>query len=205
MQSTRNGLITLPTEDNIRETMGEAMDTNGDAPYVRLVSLLAEYDSLLEQLQSSMSDGFHNLSRANYFNKDSLRGSYGVDYWDESYIGELTVEITGSTRPEVDIIRKKPILKTDDDGDDGSLEEKPDATDSTIKKRKGKNKEEKQRSTQKKKNTVYRDPITMFGGGLMIPSSLRQCQSNFKGCIPLFTQLINCKIRLNELLEEIKD
>ncbi|CAI6473423.1 AKR_HP2_G0023590.mRNA.1.CDS.1 [Saccharomyces cerevisiae] len=81
--------------------MAQKHDTT-DEQYLRLIELLSNYDSTLEQLQKGFQDGYIQLSRSNYYNKDSLRGNYGEDYWDETYIGQLmaTVEekLQGSCR-----------------------------------------------------------------------------------------------------------
>lgn len=83
------------------------MDTT-DEQYLRLIELLSNYDSTLEQLQKGFQDGYIQLSRSNYYNKDSLRGNYGEDYWDETYIGQLmaTVEEKNS-KVVVEIVKRK--------------------------------------------------------------------------------------------------
>ncbi|CAI4511439.1 CFS_G0024130.mRNA.1.CDS.1 [Saccharomyces cerevisiae] len=87
--------------------MAQNMDTT-DEQYLRLIELLSNYDSTLEQLQKGFQDGYIQLSRSNYYNKDSLRGNYGEDYWDETYIGQLmaTVEEKNS-KVVVEIVKRK--------------------------------------------------------------------------------------------------
>ncbi|CCD24486.1 Vma22p NDAI_0D01720 [Naumovozyma dairenensis CBS 421] len=192
---------------------GNDVNGDGDDPYIHLLNLLSRYDQLLEQLSNSISTGFHNLSRANYHNKDSLNGRYGKDYWDESYVGEITVEIT-QPPPEqqslqqgiVHIVRKK--LHTDEKADI-IVEETDDDDDDTkdkLKNRKEKTnkREEKKDNDDTKKKDVSYDPILMFGGALSIPSSLRQCQTNFKGCIPLFSDLISCRMKIDRLVTKLE-
>lgn len=149
--------------------------------HLELLRLLARYDALLEQLQKTMSEGFGQLSRANYHNKDSLRGRYGSDYWDKSYDGHLRVELNGN---ELHIKRqdeKKPVPK----------EEPQD--EKCLRRRGG----EKSKSTT---NSQKKDPIAMFGGALSTPISLRQSQSHFKGSIPLMAELINCRRRIEVIV-----
>lgn len=45
----------------------------------------------------------------------------------------------------------------------------------------------------------------MFGGVLSVPSSLRQSQTSFKGCIPLIAQLINYKNEILTLVETLSE
>lgn len=172
--------------------MSEAMNDE----YLNLVELLFKYDELLEQLQTCMSEGYTNLGRANYHNKDSLRGRYGRDYWDELYIGELIV--TYSKEDSQYTISKK--VPEDDDAHE--VTDKDNSNDSKIRNRNKVNENKK----EKEKKIVNKNPISMFGGVLSIPSSLRQCQTNFKGCVPLFSELINCQNdikKLSSILEHI--
>ncbi|EDO14918.1 hypothetical protein Kpol_1005p5 [Vanderwaltozyma polyspora DSM 70294] len=167
-----------------------------DESSLEVLELLSKYNGLLEQLQKGFGEGFSNLGRANYHNKDALRGRYGRDYWDETYEGELEVHISADSKT-VEITKKIIMEEETEESDD---EEK----DSKLKNRskvKGKQSEEK---TKKKNVKVSPDPIFMFGGRLSIPSSLRQCQSNFKSCIPLFQELINCQRELIEIIEKNK-
>lgn len=150
-----------------------------DKEVLELLRLLSEYDSLLEQLSKAMGDGFANISRANYYNKDTLRGKYGKDYWDEAYEGQVEAICSGDS---VDIVKKqnREARKADND-------------EKKVRNRKKKNNEvsDKIIDGDEVRDRKY-DPILMFGG-LSIPSSLYQAQSNFKGCLPLFIQLIKCK------------
>lgn len=154
------------------------------------LKLLAEYDSLLEQLAKTMGDGFANISRANYHNKDTLRGKYGKDYWDDAYEGQLEAVCDGD---DIDIVKKqiKEVSKTESD-------------EKKVRNRKNKTTEvnDKTIDGDDVRNRDY-DPILMFGG-LSTPSSLRQAQSNFKGCLPLFVQLIKCKQDLIKLTNNDK-
>ena len=69
------------------------MTASADDEYVQLLAELSQYNMLLEQLQSTLAEGFINLGRANFHNKDSLRGRYGADYYDESFTGLFTAAI----------------------------------------------------------------------------------------------------------------
>ncbi|QLG70466.1 hypothetical protein HG535_0A04060 [Zygotorulaspora mrakii] len=162
-------------------------DMMNDDSYIGLLKLLAKYDLLLEQFQKSMADGFYNLGRANYHNKDSLRGRYGMDYWDRSYEGQLVADIDG--RGDVNIT-KREIIDTEN-------EEKSEASNSQIRRRNRGDNEEK------KKKFKQTDPLSMFGGSLTAPMSLRQSQSNFKSGIPLMVELINCKNSIHQLVKTI--
>lgn len=144
---------------------------------LELLKLLSRYDLLLEQLQKSMSEGFSQLGRANYHNKDSLRGRYGRDYWDESYEGQLIVQAGKELSVK---LRTEPT-------------QEPLENVSSLRRR-----GEKARPDKTVSNA--RNPISMFGGALSIPSSLRQSQSNFKSSIPLIVELINCRRRIERLI-----
>lgn len=168
----------------------------GDQRYLELLKLLARYDLLLEQLQKSMRDGFQNLGRANYHNKDTLRGRYGSDYWDESYEGQLTVEKRSDGRIEIGKV-KLELDDQEDPIDDEKVDEK--LHDEAQLRRRNREAQEK-----KLKRLRHRDPLTMFGGVFSIPQSLRQCQTNFKGLFPVIEELVNCKVAMTELLSELE-
>ncbi|QLQ80955.1 hypothetical protein HG537_0E03100 [Torulaspora globosa] len=166
-----------------------------DTDYLELLKLLSRYDFLLEQLQKTMKDGFHNLGRANYHNKDTLRGRYGSDYWDESYEGQIVVE--SQEDGSISIVK----LALEDECEDMSSEdEKVDEKlhqEALLRKRN----QSKQRKLRKIR---HREPLTMFGGVLSVPTSLRQCQTNFKGTIPLMEELVNCKLTISRLVEKLE-
>lgn len=147
--------------------------------HLELLKLLARYDTLLEQLQRTMSEGFSQLGRANYHNKDSLRGRYGSDYWNNSYEGHLRAQIdeNGVSIGQVEgrEYTSKEVLE-----------------DEKFLRRRGAEKSKRNINLQK-------DPITMFGGALSTPTSLRQSQSHFKGSIPLMVELINCRRRIESI------
>ncbi|CAI4485489.1 CNT_collapsed_G0023300.mRNA.1.CDS.1 [Saccharomyces cerevisiae] len=174
--------------------MAQNMDTT-DEQYLRLIELLSNYDSTLEQLQKGFQDGYIQLSRSNYYNKDSLRGNYGEDYWDETYIGQLmaTVEEKNS-KVVVEIVKRKAQDE----------QEKKEEEDNKLTQRKKGTKPEKQKTQSHKLKQDY-DPILMFGGVLSVPSSLRQSQTSFKGCIPLIAQLINYKNEILTLVETLSE
>lgn len=166
-----------------------------DADYLELLRLLSRYDFLLEQLQKTMKEGFQNLGRANYHNKDTLRGRYGSDYWDESYEGQIAVE----TQKDGSISIVK--LALEDESEEMSAEdEKVDEKlheEALLRKRN----QAKERKLQKMR---HREPLTMFGGIFSVPTALRQCQANFKGAIPLVEELVNCKLTTRRLLEKLE-
>lgn len=166
-----------------------------DQEYLELLKLLAQYDLLLEQLQNSMSAGFQNLGRANYHNKDTLRGRYGSDYWDESYEGQVIVE----RQPDGKVNIAK--VQIDEDNEEEIKEEKVDEklhSEASLRKR---NREAKEKKLKKAR---HRDPITMFGGVLSIPQSLRQSQTNFKGVLPLVEEIANCRLSMFELMSKLE-
>ena len=175
-----------------------ADNSSGDKRYDELLSCLldqlATYDSLLEQLQRSFSDGFINLSRANYYNKDTLRGKYGMDYYDESYPGQVFVDVDKGTG-KLDAVFQKNV----DDDELVTSHESP-SSEVGMKLRKNRNHEQ----DEKKQKSVIRDPIQMFGAGLTIPTALRQSQSKFKSSLPTIIGLVNCRRQLDELVEQIK-
>lgn len=166
-----------------------------DEQYLRLLELLSNYNSTLEQLQKGFRDGYIQLSRSNFYNKDSLRGNYGKDYWDKTYMGQLmaTVEKTDS-KLVVDIVRRKIQDK----------QEKKEEEDNKLTQRKKGPRSEEQKAQSHKPKQDY-DPILMFGGVLSVPSSLRQSQTSFKGCIPLIAQLINYKNEISMLIKTLSE
>lgn len=124
--------------------------------HLELLKKLSQYNYLLEQLEQNFTSGFSNLTKANFHNKDSLRGKYGQDYYDLTYEGQLTVHIDPTKHSFYDI----------------------------------------------KRIAELRDPIKMFGQ-LSIPTSLRQCQDNFKKSINIIQELINCKNEIAVILDNV--
>lgn len=159
-----------------------------DDIYQLIVKNLATYDSLLEQLQASFEEGYHQLSRANYHNKNTLRGSYGKDYWDETYTGNRYISIND----------KHSVSETEEPlhiaNDEEIIPEKDEETNENLKKRK---------QREKLLAKVKKDPIYMFGGALSIPSSLKQCQLSFKASMPVLYQLLELRRTLNGLLDAL--
>lgn len=158
---------------------------NDDDHYIDLLEKLSKYNSLLEQLQKQMSDGFINLSRANFHNKDSLRGRYGSDYYDESYEGLIEIDIDSNGK--INMVKKDDIVESAEETKIDDDEE-------------GTTKSRKKKSETKYRTKKIRDPIMMFGAGLSVPSSLRRSQSTFKSSLSVLIELANCK---RELLQNI--
>ncbi|CAR24083.1 Vma22p [Lachancea thermotolerans CBS 6340] len=164
---------------------------------VELLKQLEAYDFLLEQLQAGFSAGFYQLSRANYHNKDTIRGRYGSDYWDQTFKGTQFITAQG---PKLARLPESQVLEILESEDESSSES--DEKDEVLRKRK-----EGQSSERKKAGLKKRlpDPLLMFGGALSIPSSLRQCQSSFKGSIESVIELANCRRRIEELISNTQD
>ncbi|KAH7589163.1 uncharacterized protein GVI51_D03729 [Nakaseomyces glabratus] len=164
-----------------------------DHDMIQLLQLLADYDALLEQLSKSMHDGFNNISRANYHNKDALRGKYGKDYWDDGYVGQVMAEVMVSGK--VDIVAKpKPVNVPAEKVKDKEAEQ--------LRNRKQTKKIADAEITEETNRTRDYDPILMFGGGLSTPQTLRNAQSNFKGTLPIIVKLLNCKNSINAIINE---
>lgn len=163
-------------------------NNNNDEKYLDLLEQLNKYDMLLEQLQRTMSEGFINLGRANFHNKDSLRGRYGSDYYDESFEGLIEVRI--SDKNKITMYKKNDQITESKEVEDDSEEE-------GLQSRKNGDKSK----TKTSKSIKIKDPINMFGAGFSIPSSLRQSQTNFRNTTALMFDLINCK---NQLLQDIE-
>ncbi|SCU96534.1 LAFA_0G06810g1_1 [Lachancea sp. 'fantastica'] len=162
----------------------------------QLLELLARYDFLLEQLEVSFTDGFQNLSRANFHNKDAVRGRYGSDYWDEKFRGSQFVSFRDSNASLMESERALTYLAQFESEEDKDKEEQLKyKTDNCLKNRKTIDKKPQERAT-----SVLRDPIQMFGGVFSIPSSLRHCQRNFKGSIGVIIELVNCRRQIKELI-----
>lgn len=124
--------------------------------YLTLLNELNQYNFKLNQLSQCLSQGFHQLSRANYHTHNSL--PFGEIYYDMNYKGQLKVNINRDEEEEIKII------------------------------------------TQSQDN----DPIKMFtGGGLIIPRQLRQSQSQFKTSITIIQDLINQRIKLINLINQL--
>lgn len=58
-----------------------------------IIDKLVQLDMLREQLERSMSDGFAQLARANFHNRDAISIRYGRDYWNENYEGCWSVDV----------------------------------------------------------------------------------------------------------------
>ncbi|AGO09943.1 AaceriAAL048Wp [[Ashbya] aceris (nom. inval.)] len=157
----------------------------GDDDLIRLLKKLSEYDVLLDRLQGQMTDGFYNLSRANYHNKDSLRGSYGSDYWDQTFAGTQFVRIE----------RDRVILEET---------EAKAGNDETQAAEGGLHKRVKDVSEKEAAKPQTRNPLYMFGGALSVPSSLRMSQEHFQRCMPVVLQLVNCRRELSALLDGLE-
>lgn len=153
--------------------------------YLLLVRKLSLYDTLLEQLQTGFQNGFNQLSRANYYNKDSLRGSYGQDYWDETFVGTRFVKIT--------VTHKIEELECPGSPEEDTVDEKEQS-------------EQVRRRNERKKlvEKVKKDPLYMFGGSLSVPVSLRQSQSSFKSTIPVMYQLIELRDEISSLVDRLE-
>lgn len=165
--------------------------------YGRLFSLLAEYDTKLDRLKDTLSQGFYNLSKANFYNKDSITSSYGSDYWDSNFTGTEFIEIDSNgvfRRNENNMfsyhVNGKKEVEYCSDKDEGHL-------------RNRKLKNSRSTSTSNAKSNL--DPLYMFGGGFSIPSALRESQSEFKKCIPILLDLVNCRKQLNEVLNQTQN
>ncbi|QLL33398.1 hypothetical protein HG536_0E03090 [Torulaspora globosa] len=167
-----------------------------DADYLELLRLLSRYDLLLEQLQKTMGEGFQNLGRANYHNKNALRGRYGSDYWDECYEGQIAVERQNDG--SVSIVKLALADESEEMPDEDEKVDEKLHEEALLRRRN----QAKQRKLQK---TRHREPLTMFGGIFSVPTSLRQCQTSFKGAIPLVEELINCKLATKRLLDNLEE
>ncbi|CCH58100.1 hypothetical protein TBLA_0A03000 [Henningerozyma blattae CBS 6284] len=206
--------------------------------YLELLKKLNDYDQSLDILQSNFKDGMYHLSRANYHNKDSLRGNYGEDYWDNTYEGHFTVNIDSKTNHIS--IAKKPLPKDNNEIIDQNEEEKSalDERDQKIRNRNIKKKDTNKKSkkegnkinekqsnkeevnhekkednynkkeimsgiNKKTQEKIHKDTIYMFGG-LNIPQSLRSCQTSFKNSIPTLEQLVNSRIEIAKICNELE-
>ncbi|CEP64560.1 Vma22p LALA0_S12e01706g [Lachancea lanzarotensis] len=166
----------------------------GEQDCTELLELLAHYDYLLEQLEVSFSEGFQHLSRANFHNKDAVRGRYGRDYWDERFKGSQFVSHKDSTISIMESERASKYL-AQFESDDEQEEQVEDGNGRHLKNRKT-----GQEKSDVRASKAIRDPIHMFGGVLSIPSSLRQCQRNFKGSIGLLVELVNCRRKIDNMI-----
>ncbi|AMD19229.1 HBR328Wp [Eremothecium sinecaudum] len=160
--------------------------------YLTLIELLANYDMLLDKLQKHMAEGHFNLSRANYHNKDSISGTYGKDYWDNTFVGTqfATIDEDGS-------VASRYVQQEVDTDDAGSGNEVTGDNDNELR-----NRNTKKSITKEKKRQL--DPLSMFGGILSIPNSLCQSQAEFVKCIPIIVSLVNCRKQLYNIIDEIE-
>lgn len=170
-----------------------------DVEYLKLLEELNQYDYELEQLQQFFTNGFNQLSRANYHNKNSMfGGNYGSMYYDMNYEGQLYVEMDDKDH-KVDILHKKQ-----------PIEEPPTSKDESNLKQRGLHNSEKNETTtnvevEKGNKKGPYDPIKMFAGGFNVPRALRQCQSDFRSSIPLIQELINRRNNILKLVQELED
>ncbi|KAK5781656.1 Vma22p PWA37_004552 [Arxiozyma heterogenica] len=183
--------------------------------YLTLLEQLSQYDFELEQLSKCFADGFNQLSRANYYNKDSLFGSnYGSIYYDMNYEGQLYVQISLNNNEndhQLTILDKTGINRNTDN-DQSSFQ----AGASGLKQRnihkRGTGKfsglKEKTETLEKQPNESNikgpYDPIKMFAGGFNIPRQLRNSQQHFKSSILIIQNLINRRIKINRLINQLK-
>lgn len=156
---------------------------------------------MLEQLQAGLSAGFNHLSRANYHNKDSIRGRYGRDYWDNTFTGTQFISVLENELARMPDNLVLEMLQSEDDLQDDEVQ-KQEKDDKTLRKR---NTHQDKNTTETNPTKKLVDPITMFGGVLSIPSSLRQSQSSFKGSIEVIVKLVNCRRRLNSLISNVDE
>ncbi|CCE62832.1 hypothetical protein TPHA_0D01930 [Tetrapisispora phaffii CBS 4417] len=180
-----------------------------DKDILDLLENLSKYNLLLEQLQNSMRDGYSNLSRANYHNKDSIRGRYGKDYWDYSYTGNKTVKVDLTSGEDTISIFKTKLLNSDsieikEDDQSSSNTIIDEKNDNVLKNRKEKttSKTKTSKSSNEVKPVIEKNPITMFGSAFTIPQSLRDSQTNFESIIPLLQELINTKNKINKITND---
>ncbi|SCV02831.1 LAMI_0H03334g1_1 [Lachancea mirantina] len=168
---------------------------------LKLLDLLANYDTLLEQLQTSFSEGFYQLSRANYHNKDSIRGRFGMDYWDNTFEGTQLISVSESAFNVVPFESRDDDLIENDISDDDFKTEKD-----LVRRRKLRKQRQYEDGVNEGKRQIPRshskDPIHMFGGVLSVPTSLRQSQSSFKGSLAVIIELTNCRKQICRALED---
>lgn len=172
-----------------------------ESEYLDLLEELERYDYELEQLSKGFSDGFYQLSRANYHNKDSINGGkYGSLNYDMNYEGQLYVD----TKDGVCILKKteleQPTQKegTQGDGDD---DEDNHITNRNKEKIKPSVTEENQEKNDRK--GPY-DPIKMFAGGFIVPRQLRLCQNNFQSSMTVIQDLINRRNKINQIIDTLE-
>ncbi|GMM54043.1 Vma22 protein [Maudiozyma humilis] len=167
------------------------MTASADDEYVQLLAELSQYNMLLEQLQSTLAEGFINLGRANFHNKDSLRGRYGADYYDESFTGLFTAAIDKDNHVSKVAI-PEPVQESSDEKSGAAKDD-----EKTTRQRKDK-------SVKSKEKPKNKDPIMMFAAGFSVPSSLRESQRNFKSSTAVMFDLINCRSDILKRIEQLK-
>ncbi|CAL9729704.1 vacuolar ATPase assembly protein Vma22p [Monosporozyma unispora] len=168
-----------------------------DDQYLKLLEELNQYDYELEQLSQFFSIGFNQLSRANYYNKDSMvGGKYGSMYYDMNYEGQLYVYIDKKDNL-MDILKKKQRVVEPNSKDENDLKQRGFKDEGQSK-----SAAIKEEEVDKKKGPY--DPIKMFAGGFSVPRTLRQCQTNFQSSISVIQDLINRRNKLLKLMEEIE-
>lgn len=186
-----------------------------NALYLTLLEQLSQYDFELEQLSKCFVDGFNQLSRANYYNKDSLFGSkYGSMYYDMNYEGQLYIKLTeddSRNGHHLTILNKSDLTKNTDTDLSSVPPTSPSLTQTNIRKRGSRNPNEIDENTDfaqdqqnKSKSKGPYDPIKMFAGGFSIPRQLRHSQQHFQSSIPIIQSLINRRNNINRLIDQLK-
>lgn len=177
--------------------------------YLSLLEQLNQYDFELEQLSKCFIEGFNQLSRANYYNKDSLFGSkYGSMYYDMNYEGQLYVQINENEN-QLNILNKNDLDKNTDNEISSSIS----SSTSNLKQRntnkiRNGNFIEKIGNNNNNTDTVEKnkgpyDPIKMFAGGFNVPRQLRNSQQQFQCSIPIIQSLINRRNNINKLIDQL--
>ncbi|XP_052819706.1 coiled-coil domain-containing protein 115-like [Mya arenaria] len=186
---------------------------------IQVFSTLSDLYAEQARLEASLKSGFLNMSRARYTMGVK---SVSMDQCDENNMSAVVkVKVT----PENQLKSYNPDLDIESQFSDLDLEGKIPDTESNLRKRNvrkperdyyekkdshieefinkaGENGVELKDLSDKTRKKVF-DPIKWFG--VLVPTTLRQSQSDFKATVDAVVTVANLKIKLQELQKEYKE
>ncbi|WAR14200.1 hypothetical protein MAR_004305 [Mya arenaria] len=177
---------------------------------IQVFSTLSDLYAEQARLEASLKSGFLNMSRASMDQCDENNmsavvkvkvtpenqlKSYNPDLDIESQFSDLDLE--GKIPDTESNLRKRNVRKPERD-----YYEKKDSHIEEFINKAGENGVELKDLSDKTRKKVF-DPIKWFG--VLVPTTLRQSQSDFKATVDAVVTVANLKIKLQELQKEYKE
>ncbi|CDK28574.1 unnamed protein product [Kuraishia capsulata CBS 1993] len=195
--------LDLPEEDNLM---------------INVLNLIDEYEKQAESVSGYLSNGFLQLSRANYASTTGIR--FGRDYYDErEFDAQIRVQIT----EDGSITTVEPVSEKASQTEKlESTHRQPESTSLKRRQKKTENPEDTARTSAIETNskTVESDsptpetteidstvpakrtnPVNMFGA--LVPYQLRQSQTSFQQAVAGLVRLADSKRQLLEMLSRV--